>query len=156
MVRKICQIPDQGYIAPMRNRVIMLAAALAVAVLAKVVMVGESTAQAADSKAIKHVNAKQAADLLKQSKGVVVLDIRTPDEFKAGHLEGAKNIDFRAADFEAQLGKLDKSKAYLLHCASGRRSTTSLKQFEKLGFQAVYHLDGGIKAWQQADLPVVK
>jgi phage shock protein E len=71
-------------------------------------------------------------------------------------IAGAKNIDFLAPDFEQRIDTLDKSKSYLVHCASGGRSTHSLALFKKHSFQSVYHLDGGIKAWQKAGLPVDK
>ena len=84
----------------------------------------------------------------------MVLDIRTPEEFAAGHIAGATNINFRAADFEKAIAALDKNQTYVLHCASGNRSTQSLPTFSKLEFKSVCHLDGGIKAWQKATLPV--
>jgi rhodanese-related sulfurtransferase len=87
---------------------------------------------------------------------VTVLDVRTPDEYKEAHIAGAKNIDFTENDFESKVGGLDKSKPYLVHCASGGRSTNSLATFKKLGFQSIYHLDGGFKAWQAAGKPVEK
>ncbi len=102
---------------------------------------------------ITHINAERAQKLIAEKK-VVVLDIRTPEEFAAGHIAGATNINFRAADFEKTLAALDKNKTYVLHCASGNRSTQSLPTFSKLGFNSVCHLDGGIKAWQKAKLPV--
>lgn len=104
----------------------------------------------------KHVNAEGADKLLKANKDVVVLDIRTADEFSDGHLIGAKNIDFYAKDFGQKLGGLDKARTYLVHCAGGGRSTKSLEQFKKLGFKSVYHLDGGFNAWEEAGKPVAK
>ncbi len=104
---------------------------------------------------VAHVDAAGAAKLLADKK-VLVLDIRTPKEFAGGHIAGATNLDFYAADFESRLGQLDKSKTYLVHCAVGGRSTKSLAQFKKLGFQSVVHLDGGFKAWQKAGKPVEK
>jgi phage shock protein E len=91
-----------------------------------------------------------------EDKKVIILDIRTPDEFNRGKIAGAKNIDFQAADFEQRIDALDKSKSYLVHCASGGRSTRSLALFKQHQFQAIYHLDGGIKAWEKAGLPVEK
>ena len=85
-----------------------------------------------------------------------MLDVRTPDEYKGGHIAGAKNIDFTENSFEGEVARLDKSKPYLVHCASGHRSTNSLATFKKLGFQSVYHLDGGLKAWEAAGKPVEK
>lgn len=105
--------------------------------------------------AIQHVDAKQAQKLVADKK-VVVLDIRTPGEFNKGRIAGAKNIDFLAPDFEQRIEGLDKTKSYLVHCASGGRSTHSLPLFKKHEFQSVYHLDGGIKAWEKAGLPLEK
>lgn len=111
-----------------------------------------SLAQSASS----HLNAQQAAQWLQTNKNTVVLDVRTPAEFESGHLKGAVNVNYNAPDFEQQIAKLDRQKPYLVHCAVGGRSTKSLPVLEKLGFQNVRHLDGGLQAWQQAGLPVEK
>jgi rhodanese-related sulfurtransferase len=116
------------------------------------------SANAADTSApppVKHVDAKSAQKLLLQTN-LVILDIRTPEEFKSFHIAGATNIDFNGSDFEQRIIALDKSKNYLVHCASGGRSARSLKIFQKHDFQSIYHLDGGINAWKNAGLPVQK
>lgn len=103
-----------------------------------------------------HVKADAAAKLV-QEKKVTVLDIRTPEEFGEGHIAGAQNLDFlKSTEFEAKLKDLDKSKPYLVHCQSGGRSSRSLKVFKKLGFETIYHLDGGLGGWQAAGQPVAK
>ncbi len=107
------------------------------------------------TEAVQHVDPKQAEKLI-ANKSVVVLDVRTPEEFKQGHIAGAKNIDFQAPDFETRVDSLDKSKSYLVHCASGGRSTRCLPLLKKHEFQSVYHLDGGMKAWEKEGLPVEK
>ena len=104
---------------------------------------------------VTHADAKEAAKLVRKNK-VVVLDVRTPGEFAAGHIAGAINIDFQNGDFSERLGKLDRDKSYLVHCAVGGRSTKALPQLSKLGFKHVVHLDGGFKAWQAAGNPVEK
>lgn len=104
---------------------------------------------------VKHVDAKNAQKLLSQTN-LVILDIRTPEEFKSFHIAGATNIDYHGSNFEQRVSSLDKSRCYLLHCASGGRSTQSLKIFQKYDFQSIYHLDGGINAWKNAGLPVEK
>lgn len=104
---------------------------------------------------VKYVDANQAQKLIADKK-VIVLDLRTPSEFKSGRIAGATNIDFLAPDFEARIDKLDPNKSYLVHCASGGRSTHSLPVFHKHHFEMIYHLDGGIKAWEKAGLPVEK
>lgn len=104
---------------------------------------------------ILHVDAAGAAKLLADGTAVV-LDVRTPREYAGGHIKDGVNIDFNAADFRQQLAKLDPTKTYLVHCAVGGRSTSALTAFQELGFKKVVHLDGGLKAWEHADQPVVK
>lgn len=105
---------------------------------------------------VKHVKSKEAAAIV--AKGdVVVLDVRTPDEFSEGHIDGAKNIDFLDdAKFKAEAAKLDKSKTYLVHCQAGGRSSKSLKVLQDLGIKNLIHLDDGFGGWKDADLPVKK
>ena len=103
----------------------------------------------------KHVDAEGAAKLISEGK-VVIVDVRSKEEFGDGHLKGALNIDILESDFEAKLGKLDKNKPVLVHCQAGGRSTRSLPVFEKLGFTQVFHLDGGYGGWVEAGKPVEK
>ena len=132
-------------------------AAMALAIWFGVIGAGAAENLAADSaaSAVKHANAEQAHKLMADPH-VVVLDLRTPEEFKAGRIAGATNLDFHASDFDQQLASLDKGKTYLVHCASGNRSTRALPLFKKLQFQSLYHLDGGLKGWQKAGLSVEK
>ena len=114
-----------------------------------------TAALAAETNAVRHVQPAEAEKLI-AGKKVVVLDVRTPKEFAAGHIAGATNINFLSADFAKAIAGLDTNRSYLVHCAVGGRSTQSLPKFEKLQFQSLYHLDGGLKAWEKAGLPVQK
>ena len=102
---------------------------------------------------VRHTDAAGAVAILDEGECVVV-DVRTPGEYSGGHLLGAVNIDFNAADFESRLSTLDREAPTLVYCRSGNRSSRSLAVFEKLGFQKVVHLDGGIRAWEDANQPV--
>ncbi len=86
---------------------------------------------------------------------LVVLDVRTPEEYAEGHLDGAVLVDFYDADFADQLGQLDPEVPYLVYCRSGNRSGQTLTLMEQLGFSSASDVDGGIVAWQDAGLPVV-
>jgi rhodanese-related sulfurtransferase len=86
---------------------------------------------------------------------VVVLDVRTPAEFKAGHLAHAVNIDVKDAKFADQVMKLSKDKAYTVYCATGRRSVAACEIMHKSEFTRLYNLVGGIKAWTDAGKAVV-
>ncbi len=108
----------------------------------------------AEAKALLEANAAAAAKG-KEAK-IVVLDVRTASEFADGHLAQAKNVDFNDKTFAEQVGKLDKTKPYLVHCAAGGRSGKSLEIFKQLGFKKIIHLDDGYRGWTKAGNPVVK
>ncbi len=95
--------------------------------------------------------AKMAAD-----KQNVILDVRTAGEFQAGHIPGAINLDVTAPDFAEKAAALDKSKTYLVHCASGVRSERACKKLTQLDFPSLYNLPGGFHAWTAAGEPVEK
>lgn len=67
----------------------------------------------------------------------VVIDVRTPDEYAAGHLEGALNVDVQAADFTARIAELDPEAGYVLYCRSGSRAGVAADQMAALGFDDV-------------------
>ena len=114
-----------------------------------------ATALAASTNTVHHVNPAQAQKLI-ADKTVLVLDVRTPKEFAAGHIAGATNINYLAADFAKAISGLDTNRSCLIHCAVGGRSTQALPTLSNLQFRSLYHLDGGIQAWEKAGLPVVK
>lgn len=89
-------------------------------------------------------------------KKYTVLDVRTADEFKAGHLPGAVNLDVLDDSFEKKVSGLDKSKTYLVHCAAGSRSANAAAEMKKLGFSSVIDLAPGFKGWKAAGKPVEK
>lgn len=105
---------------------------------------------------IENVDVNKAAELLESDTDIVVLDVRTPEEFSSERIAGAVNIDFRAADFSEKLASLDKNQTYLVHCAAGGRSAKSRDIMEKAGFTSIYHMDGGMGAWESAGKPVEK
>ncbi len=88
--------------------------------------------------------------------GVVILDVRTPQEYKESRLDKAMNIDVSAPDFAAKLAPLDRNASYAVYCRSGNRSATALLLMKQAGFTSAFHLGGGIGAWTAAGLPVVK
>lgn len=85
---------------------------------------------------------------------VVVLDVRTADEFKEGHIEKALNIDVKQDDFiEKATATLPKDKIIAVYCRSGRRSANAANQLSSVGYQLV-NLKGGIMAWKGNNMPV--
>lgn len=94
------------------------------------------------------VTPHEAVKLVKKHK-VEVLDVRTPDEFKAGHVRGAQNIDFKDPAFEGELAKLDTAKTYLVYCASGNRSSKAAALMRQKGLRKVINA-GGMSKLQAA------
>jgi rhodanese-related sulfurtransferase len=87
----------------------------------------------------------------------ILLDIRTPDEFSATHIPGARNSDFnQSQQFADYLDTLDKGRTYFIYCRTGKRSAAALKLMNEKGFKYVINLDGGITAWQKAGFPTSK
>jgi rhodanese-related sulfurtransferase len=82
-------------------------------------------------------------------KKVVVLDVRTTQEFNEGHLPNAIHIDVMdSVAFVQQSGKLKKGKTYLVYCKSGRRSAKAAAIMEQQGFRHIWNMEAGITAWK--------
>ena len=77
-----------------------------------------------------------------------ILDVRTPEEIAQGMVPDAINIDWRGANFKAQVFELDKDIPVHVYCASGGRSKQAMGLLKELGFQEIYELDGGFTAWK--------
>jgi len=90
---------------------------------------------------------------LSQRVDAHLLDVRTPEEFATGHIPGALNIDWNAAQFEAEVQGFDRSKKVFVYCLSGPRSASAGAKLRLMGFQDVVELKGGMMAWRKARMP---
>lgn len=127
---------------------------LLVLVLALSVLVAACSSDTT-TQSIELVSPADAAQVIADApEGLVVLDIRTPDEFNAARLADAIMMDFYADDFAAQLDTLAKDVPYVIYCNSGNRSSEAVKTMEDLGFVEVYEIDGGIANWYDQGYPI--
>ena len=117
-----------------QNRVFTLALVALVAIL--IAGCGSSA-----TSAVQKVGGADAVGMLDSR---VVIDVRTPAEYAAGHIAGAQNIDVEAADFGAKIASLDKKAAYFVYCRSGRRSAIAADQMAAAGFTDI--VDAGAMA----------
>lgn len=86
---------------------------------------------------------------------VQLLDVRTPDEYAVGHIDGAININVQSDDFSEIAAKsLSKDSTILVYCRSGRRSMAAAEILAKLGYKML-NLKGGIIEWEENDFPVI-
>ncbi len=105
---------------------------------------------------VRLVSAEAGADIASNAPDdLVILDVRTPEEFAQGHLDGAMMIDFYDEDFAQQIAQLDPDVPYLVYCASGARSGQASLLMDALNFTNVADIDGGITSWDAAGLPIV-
>lgn len=96
----------------------------------------------------KNVSPAFAEQKLNKKK-LVVLDVRTTQEFNEGHLPNAVHIDVMdSVAFVQQVSKLKKGKTYLVYCKSGRRSAKAASIMEQQGFRHIWNMEGGITAWK--------
>jgi rhodanese-related sulfurtransferase len=81
-------------------------------------------------------------------KKVPLVDVRTPNEFKGGHIKSAVNIDFfNQAKFASSFNKFKKEEPIYLYCRSGNRSQKAARKLESLGFTKIFDLKGGYQIW---------
>ncbi len=89
-----------------------------------------------------------------KADSVQLLDVRTPQEYAEGHIDGALNINLQSDDFQKMAEKdLSKDATILVYCRSGRRSMDAAEILTKLGYKVV-NLKGGIIEWKEEGLPV--
>jgi rhodanese-related sulfurtransferase len=128
------------------------AAALAVAAIASVgLLAGCSTS----NEATKKVDPVEFSEVVAEP-GVIILDVRTPEEFNAGHIENAININVADSNFSSEVSKLDKNATVAVYCRSANRSAVATKEMAELGFTDMYDMQGGIIDWEAAGGPVVQ
>lgn len=80
---------------------------------------------------------------------VQLVDVRTPEEFAEGHIEGAENIDFHSEDFLEEFENMDKSRPLYIYCRSGKRSSKAAEKLSAFGFEQVIDLEGGFLSWSE-------
>ena len=120
-----------------------------------VLLLVSACSSGSDTASIELVSPAEAAQVIDDDPaGLVVLDIRTPEEFNEVRLAGSLNVDFYDADFADQLDTLDKNDPYVMYCRSGNRSSEAIKTMKELGFVEVYEIDGGIVNWYDSGFPV--
>jgi rhodanese-related sulfurtransferase len=136
------------------NSVVYLFASLFINYLA--ISCGETNNQAdvkmssqvqTSSPILKDLNVTEFKTKIDENKGII-LDVRTPEEYKQGHIKNATTINFYDDNFKDQVEKLPKNKPILVYCKGGNRSAKAANILKYLGYSEIYNLKGGITAWK--------
>ena len=110
-------------------------------------LLGLTANASAQSDSIKTVDAAQFAEFI-NSDSVLLVDVRTAEEYAAGHIPNAKNVDVLKSDFKDRVETLSKNKEIAVYCRSGKRSLMAANTLAKMGYKVI-NLRGGWKEWQQ-------
>lgn len=137
--------------SPVKSTVIRLQRRWIVAVALVLATSGAASAQTPPAAQLDH---EQLQSRLQQADKPVVLDVRTPEEFAAGHVPGARNIPHDS--LAARIAELDDARGaeVVVYCRSGRRSQLALETLTGRGFTRLAHLSGDFLAWQAANQPI--
>ena len=101
------------------------------------------------------LTAQGAVQLINRERAVVV-DVREPEEFAAGHVTGAKNVPLNQLEQKLPAAVKNKSLPLLLVCATGARAQRAVATAKKLGYEQAQAVAGGLKSWKDANLPLEK
>jgi rhodanese-related sulfurtransferase len=99
------------------------------------------------------VSATQATQLINREEALVI-DVRDPGEYGAGHIIGAKNVPLSRIQAGSEIAAKRKEKPVIVYCDNGNRSSKAASALRSRGFSKVVSLSGGLAAWQQAGLPL--
>ena len=97
---------------------------------------------------VKNISAEEAHKLIENNKEVVIIDVRSRQEYKSGHIPGSKSIPVN--EFASRISELEKYKenSVIVHCASGSRSTSAVRVLLKNNFTNIYHMNRGLSGWR--------
>jgi rhodanese-related sulfurtransferase len=99
-------------------------------------------------------NDPQAAELV--SAGAVIIDVRTPEEFAAGHLDGAMLVDIKNPSFDAEIARLDAAASYIVYCRTGNRSAQAADRMRAIGIENITDLGSLENASAQTGVAIVQ
>lgn len=112
-----------------------------------------------EAAAAGHLSPEEASAWIRENGSgddFVLLDVRTPAEYRSERIAGSILIDFQSGAFREELERMDRGKRYLVYCRTGNRSGKAVSLMKELGFREIRHLSGGIVKWKEAGLPTVR
>jgi len=117
----------------------------------------ENTSTSSDTSEVAEINYNSADELnakLNRNKDIIILDVRSEDNYMIKHIKNALNIPYD--ELEGRAGELDSTKEIIIYCGNYDcgLSANAVTLLTKLGFKNVFVLEGGIESWQEKSYPV--
>ena len=125
---------------------ILLVFLMIVAMLASGCAANQEPGTDTDATGVIMINAEDAKGRLDSEEGIILVDVRTPEEFRDGHIPGAILLPVDEISTNAETVIPDKEATYFIYCRSGNRSAAAADQLVEMGYENVYDL-GGINDW---------
>ena len=116
----------------------------------------ESEGQQPGNAVVRDISGAELLALIADRPDLLLIDVRTEQEWEQGHIPGAAFLDFLEDDFEERAFTLPKGRPIAVYCAAGGRSEDAMMQMKNAGFQELYNLRGGFYGWEDAGLDVSK
>ena len=99
------------------------------------------------------ITVEEAKSLVESNVSLIIVDVRTREEYDSGHIEGA--ILIPVSELEGRINELSKEEELLIYCRTGNRSSNSVNILKANGYTKIFHMNDGIIAWIQAGYPTV-
>ena len=125
-------------------------------IIALFALVMTSCSKAQNTESTSALSATAFSEKLKKTPNAQVVDVRTLNEYKKGHLQNAVNIDWNADDFAEKAATLDSAKPVFVYCLSGPRSAAAAEKLKEMGYKEIYEMKRGMMEWRSKNLPELK
>ncbi len=96
------------------------------------------------------------ASKINSDNDYILVDVRTPKEYRNGHMKNAVNVSYFHSWFTDSIKKLDRTITIYMYCQTQHRSPMASRKMKKLGFKKIYDLQGGFMKWENNQMPIVK
>jgi phage shock protein E len=115
-----------------------------------------STLSFVQGQQVEQLTSIEAEKMMRSNRKLVVIDVRTADEFNQGHIKGAINIDIKQSEAFDKINKLDHNAIYTVHCRTNHRSTAAVNHMVEKGFKNIYQMTDGFNGWSTNEFPLTK
>lgn len=102
------------------------------------------------------ISCKEFENLLASDKDYLLVDVRTPKEYRNGHMQNAINVSYFHSWFGDSIQKLDHNKTVYMYCQTQHRSPIASRKMKKMGFKKIIDLKGGFIKWENNNMPIIK
>jgi rhodanese-related sulfurtransferase len=102
------------------------------------------------------VSPASAIRVINNHDDVLILDIRSANEYKSGHIQGARNVPLNELTKKLESWSEFKNRPVVLYCNTGTTTSRAVRLLKKAGFEQINNLEGGVVAWKEANLPLLK